>query len=159
MGTGLEQGCRRLIFFLLLKKSSSKLTKGTILKKLEELFEESIIGIFKKKKIWQFKTHKNGESISENKILKQTGNMRIDYCCTLPSQCNCWRIRPHWAYCPNLVMRLLVTFQLKSLLKTLWTIKNRVKCPKFFKAAKIKTENKTTKKNNPSLVPIWMLPW
>ena len=75
--------------------------------------------------------------------------MRIDYCCTLPSQCNWWRIRPHWAYCPNLVMRLLVTFQLKSLLKMLWTIKNRVKCPKFFKAAKIKTENKTTKKNQP----------
>lgn len=77
MGTGLEQGCRRLIFFLLLKKSSSKLTKGTILKKLEELFEESIIGIFKKKKIWQFKTHKNGESISENKILKHENRLLL----------------------------------------------------------------------------------
>lgn len=37
-------------FVVVVEKSSSKLTKGTILKKFEELFEESIIGIFKKKK-------------------------------------------------------------------------------------------------------------
>lgn len=68
----------KIDFFFVVEKKLLKADKRNDSKEARRTFRRKHYRHFqKKKKIWQFKTHKNGESISENKILKHENRLLL----------------------------------------------------------------------------------
>ena len=67
-------------FVVVVEKKLLKTDKRNDSKEVRRTFRRKHYKHFQKKKkedIWQFKTHKNGESISENKILKHENRLLL----------------------------------------------------------------------------------
>lgn len=67
----------KIDFFFVVEKKLLKADKRNDSKEARRTFRRKHYRHFQKKKDRQFKTHKNGESISENKILKHENRLLL----------------------------------------------------------------------------------